>query len=113
MSVDQFIQLMVEDPELRQRLVDAGSNDERAAMVAGHGIEAPDRGSGDSESRRAAGDARCRRWRDREGDDLVTGARCSRGHRSRGCGYCVNSDGVGVVAVTDVIGQEKRERGRA
>jgi len=41
MSVDQFIQLMVEDPELRQRLVDAGSNDERAAMVAEHGIEIP------------------------------------------------------------------------
>ena len=41
MSVDQFIQLMVEDPELRQRLVDAGSNDDRAAMVAGHGIELP------------------------------------------------------------------------
>ena len=41
MSVDQFIQLMVEDPELRQRLSDAGSNDERAAMVAEHGIELP------------------------------------------------------------------------
>ena len=41
MSVDQFIQLMVEDPELRQRLVDAGSNDERAAMVAEFSIEIP------------------------------------------------------------------------
>ena len=41
MSVDQFIQLMVEDPELRQRLLDAGSNDERAAMVAEFSIEIP------------------------------------------------------------------------
>ena len=41
MSVDRFIQLMVEDPELRQRLSDAGSNGERAAMVAEFGIEVP------------------------------------------------------------------------
>ena len=41
MSVDRFLELMVEDPELRQRLVDAGSNEERAAMVAEHGIELP------------------------------------------------------------------------
>ena len=41
MSVDQFLELMVEDPELRQRLVDAGSNDERTKMVAEHGIEIP------------------------------------------------------------------------
>ena len=41
MSVDRFIQLMVEDPELRQRLSDAGSNGERAAMVAEFGIEIP------------------------------------------------------------------------
>ncbi|MFM8858261.1 MAG: Nif11-like leader peptide family natural product precursor [Acidimicrobiia bacterium] len=41
MSVDQFLQLMLEDPEFRQRLVDAGSNEERAAMVAEHGIELP------------------------------------------------------------------------
>ena len=43
MSVDQFIQLMVEDTELRQRLSDAGSNEERAAMVAEFGIEVPTR----------------------------------------------------------------------
>ena len=41
MSVDQFLQLIVEDPELRQRLVDAGSNDERAAIGAEIGIEVP------------------------------------------------------------------------
>ena len=40
MSVDRFLELM-EDPELRQRLVDAGSDEERAAMVAEHGIELP------------------------------------------------------------------------
>ncbi|MFM8858262.1 MAG: hypothetical protein ACKOIA_12220 [Acidimicrobiia bacterium] len=31
----------MEDPELRQRLVDAGSNEELAAMVAEFGIELP------------------------------------------------------------------------
>ncbi|MFM8861782.1 MAG: Nif11-like leader peptide family natural product precursor [Acidimicrobiia bacterium] len=41
MSVDRFLELMVEDPELRQRLVDAGSDEERAAMVAELGIELP------------------------------------------------------------------------
>jgi hypothetical protein len=43
MSVDQFLQLIVEDPELRQRLVDAGSNEERAAIGAEIGIEVPSR----------------------------------------------------------------------
>lgn len=41
MSVDQFVQLMAQDPELRQRLIDAASNEERAAMLAEQGIELP------------------------------------------------------------------------
>jgi hypothetical protein len=41
MSVDQFLHLMTENPELRQRLVDADSNEDRRAMVAEYGIELP------------------------------------------------------------------------
>ena len=41
MSVDQFLELMVEDPELRQQMVDADSREDRAAMVAVYGIELP------------------------------------------------------------------------
>ena len=41
MSVDQFLHLMTENPELRQRLVDADSNEDRRAMVAEYGIEIP------------------------------------------------------------------------
>jgi len=42
MALDPVIALIKDDPDLMHRLVDAGSPEERAAILAEYGVEVPD-----------------------------------------------------------------------
>jgi len=42
MALDPVIALIKDDPDLMHRLIDAGSREERAAILAEYGVEVPD-----------------------------------------------------------------------